>query len=325
MARPNARMSTIQKKRPMMQSMTRCLTALLVLVSGVLAAQEAGYFNHQYLQPILINPAAAGFNGDHQFLAGYRHRWSGFPGAPRTFTGLYHGEVADRLGLGVQLLSDRIGEANQTGANLALAYHIKTDRAIVSVGLSAGMQQFRITGTNDDPLIDPNDELLNEAIDGYMLFDGGAGVYAEIDSAWIFGLSFPNLIKNRISEINGDVNVPDLDEFGFAAMLGYRWYVQSSNFYIEPSVTIKDLRYSPFLVDANLKFSFLDEQLVGGVGYTFGDNSRAALLLGTRIDDLRVYYSYDVSLGDFQTFNNGSHEITLVLRLPKRGTRQAGS
>lgn len=302
-----------------MQSMSRFIAALLVLAAGALSAQEAGYFNHQYLQPILINPGAAGFTGDHQFLAGYRHRWSGFPGAPRTFTALYNGAVADRLGLSVQFLSDRIGAANQTGAQFSLAYQIDADRTKISFGLSAGMQEFRITGTNDDPLIDPTDELLNEAINGYWLFDGGAGVYAEIDSAWIFGVSFPNLIKNRVEDINGDINLPDLDEFGFSAMLGYRWYVESSNFFVEPSITVKDLRYSPFLVDANLKLSFMDEQLVGGVGYTFGDNSRAALLLGTRIDDLRIYYSYDVSLGDFQQFNNGSHEITLVLRLPKRG------
>jgi hypothetical protein len=87
---------------------------------------------------------------------------------------------------------------------------------------------------------------------------------------------------------------------------------------IEPSLTIKNLRYSPFLIDANIKLSFLDEQLVGGLGYTIGDNSRAALLLGTRINDLRVYYSYDVSLGDFQQYNNGSHELTLVYRLAKK-------
>ena len=42
-------------------------------------AQGSGYFNHQYLQPILINVGATGFQGDHQLLAGYRHAWSDFP------------------------------------------------------------------------------------------------------------------------------------------------------------------------------------------------------------------------------------------------------
>ena len=74
----------------------------------------------------------------------------------------------------------------------------------------------------------------------------------------------------------------------------------------------------PFLIDLNLKFSFLDEQLVGGLGYTIGDDSKASLLLGTRIDRLRFYYSYDVNIGDFQNHNNGSHELTLVYNLPQK-------
>jgi type IX secretion system PorP/SprF family membrane protein len=188
----------------------------------------------------------------------------------------------------------------------------------LSAGISAGLETFNLKGTQDDPLLDPNDILLNEAIDGYTLFDGGLGVYGEVKEKLFFGVSFPNLVKNRLTEISGDINLPEFDKLSYAFLLGYRFDVENYDFVIEPSVTIKDLRYSPFLIDANLKFSFLDEQLVGGVGYTLGDNSRASLLLGTRINHLRIYYSYDVSLGDFQQYNNGSHEITLVYRIPKK-------
>lgn len=74
------------------------------------------------------------------------------------------------------------------------------------------------------------------------------------------------------------------------------------------------------MINGNLKFSFLDEQLVGGLGYAFGehDESYASLLLGTRINALRLYYSYDVNLGDFQKYNNGTHELTLVYRIPHK-------
>ena len=76
---------------------------------------------------------------------------------------------------------------------------------------------------------------------------------------------------------SGDINLPEFDKFSYAFLLGYRFNVENYDFTIEPSITVKDLRYSPFLIDANVKFSFLDEQLVGGVGYTLGDNSRASL------------------------------------------------
>ena len=95
----------------------------LVLVNTALA-QEAGYFNHPYLQPILFNPGATGFQGDHQLLAGYKHMWSDFPDAPRTFTALYHGSFADNLGLGFQVLTDRVGVSKLLHGQLNFAYKL---------------------------------------------------------------------------------------------------------------------------------------------------------------------------------------------------------
>ncbi|MFZ1678300.1 MAG: PorP/SprF family type IX secretion system membrane protein [Saprospiraceae bacterium] len=295
------------------------LTSILLIGSfQVIKAQEAGYFDHHYLQPVLINPGATGFNGDHEFLAAYKLNYTDFPGAPRTFTALYNGSFADKVGLGFQILSDHVGVTQLLHAQLNYSYRFIFNNAVVGVGLSTGIQNFKVTDIQNDPLIDPTDVLLNEGIDGYLLFDGSAGVYAEVDKKFIFGISFPNVVKQRIAEIAGDVHIDDLKSFPYAVHFGYRHEVKNYNFEIEPSITIKDLRYSPFLIDLNLKFSFLDEQLIGGLGYTLGEDNRAALLLGTRLDNLKFYYSYDVSIGDFQQFNNGSHEFTLVYQLPSK-------
>ncbi|MEO5907403.1 MAG: PorP/SprF family type IX secretion system membrane protein [Saprospiraceae bacterium] len=295
-----------------------CILFVHLCVVQTVNAQEPGYFNHQFLQPVLINPGATGFHGDHQLMAGYKHKWSDFPDAPRTFTALYHGAFADKVGLGIQLLSDNIGVSQVLHGQLNYAYRFTLNNAVIGVGLSTGIQNFKIKDAQDLPLFDPTDPLANEAIDGYLLFDGSAGIYGEIDEKLIFGISFPNVVKQRIAEISGEVNLKDLRTFPYAVLLGYRYKVENYNFLVEPSILVKDLRYSPFLVDINLKLSFLDEQLVGGLGYTLGDNSRAALLLGTRLDNLRFFYSYDVSLGDFQEHNNGSHELTLVYRIPPK-------
>lgn len=296
-----------------------CTLILLLQMLSLdsLRSQEAGYFNHQFIEPVLINPAATGFDGDHQVLAAYKHNYSDFSGAPRTFTALYHGSFAEKVGLGFQLMTDRIGVSRLFHGQINYAYRFQFDNAKVSVGLSTGLQNFKVTDIQGDPFVDIGDELLNEALDGILLFDGSVGFYGEVENKFLFGLSFPNIVKQRIAEINGDVNL-DLNSFPYAAYFGYRHKVENYNFTIEPSITVRDLRYSPFLVDLNLKLSFLDEQLVGGLGYSIGDNSRAALLLGTRLDNLRFYYSYDVSLGDFQKHNNGSHELTLVYKLPSR-------
>jgi hypothetical protein len=121
-----------------------------------------------------------------------------------------------------------------------------------------------------------------------------------------------------LTKIEGDINLPDFDLFSYAVLVGYRFNIKNYNFTVEPSLTVADLRYSPFLINGNLKFSFLEDQLVGGIGYAFGENdeSSASLLLGTRINALQIFYSYNVSLGGFQQYNNGSHELTLLYRIP---------
>jgi len=294
------------------------MTVLMSISTQRVHAQEAGYFSHHYFLPVLINPGATGFYGDHELLAGYRSNYSDFPDAPKTFTALYNGSFADKIGLGLQVTSDKVGVSNLLEGQLSYAYRFNIDDVVLSIGLSTALQTYNLSDVRDDPNVNQDDILLGEAIDGYTLFDGSAGIYGEANKKFFFGLSFPNLIKNRLTDIEGDINLPEFDVFSYAALVGYRFNIDNYNFIVEPSLTIADLRYSSFFINGNVRFSFLDEQLVGGIGYTFGENdeSNASLLLGTRINALRLFYSYNVSLGDFQQYNNGSHELTLVYRIP---------
>lgn len=305
------------------QSYTFSVIVMTFLLSFMIqrsAAQEAGYFSHHYFLPVLINPGATGFNGDHEILAGYRHNYGDFADAPRTFTALYNGSFADRIGLGVQLTSDKFGVSNLFEGQINYAYRFAINNVLLSIGLSTALQTYSISDVQGDLNVDQSDILLQEALNGYTLFDGSAGVYGEADKKFFFGVSFPNLIKNRLTDIQGDINLPNFDVFSYALLVGYRFNVENYNFTVEPSLTVTDLRYSPFMIDGNIKFSFLDDQLVGGIGYAFGehDESYASLLLGTRINALQLFYSYNVSLGDFQKYNNGSHELTLLYRIPSK-------
>src|SRR5688500_17497932 len=136
-----------------------CVLIQLMLVLNV-SAQEAGYFNHQFLHPVLINPGATGFDENHQVLASYKHNYSDFEDAPRTFTALYHGSFADKIGLGVQLLTDRVGVNRLFHGQINYAYRFIFSNAKISVGLSTGLQNFKVTGLDNDPIHDPTDPLL---------------------------------------------------------------------------------------------------------------------------------------------------------------------
>jgi len=321
--------NAFKKRGEIMNQKIQSYTFIIIVVTLLLSftvqqsnAQEAGYFNHHYFLPVLINPGATGFQGDHEILAGYKNNYADFDDAPRSYTLLYDGSFANNIGLGLQLTSDKVGVSHLFEGQLNYAYRFAINDVVLSVGLSTAIQTSKISDVQSGAEVDPDDILLQEAINGYTLFDGSAGVYGEANKKFFFGVSFPNLIKNRLSEIQGDINLPDFDVFSYAVLVGYRFDIQDYNFTVEPSLNVTDLRYSSFQINGNLKFSFLDEQLVGGLGYAFGENdeSLASLLMGTRINNLRLFYSYNVSLGNFQKYNNGSHELTLVYRIPPRST-----
>ncbi len=291
--------------------------AFIMTLATATVAQEAGVFTQYYLNPVLVNPGATGFENQHEFILNYRNAWSGFEDSPRTFTLLYNGPVGERMGLGGQLLSDRVGQYRTFTGSVNFAYKFGNDDFDFGAGLQTGFQQLRLDNVNDDKFIDNSDVLLAEGLDGVTLFDASFGIYGEYDERLFFGLSFPNLVRSRITKISGSYEDPN-EEFNYILLAGYRFDVEEHDFKIEPSIAIKNIRRVPFSVDLNVKLSFLDEQLVGGLTYSLSEINRFGLLLGTRINSLRIFYSYDVGFGDFQEYNNGSHEITINYLIPRK-------
>lgn len=299
------------------------MRSFLLLSIGLLfwtmsSAQESGVYTQYHLNPVFLNPGATGQSGEHEFLFNYRNKWASFDGAPRNFTFMYHGGIGQRVGIGGQLFAEQIGRYRSFQGTASYAYRIQSGAHDIGIGLSTGIQQLRLS-SEFDPFLDETDELLNEALDGVIMFDASFGIYGEYDDAFFFGLSFPNLVRTRLADIQGDVE-DETDEFNFAALLGYRFDVSGYNFTVEPSIAVKNIRRVPFHIDLNLVLSFLEEQLVGGITYSISEDeeSRFGVLLGTRIDALRIFYGYDVNLGDFQDFNNGSHELTMRYTLARQ-------
>ena len=74
----------------------------------------------------------------------------------------------------------------------------------------------------------------------------------------------------------------------------------------------------PFQADINLKGYFLEDKLIGGLTYRGGSNGAMAILVGSKFNNFGFYYTFDVSFQEFQSNSNGSHELTLSFKLPRR-------
>ena len=106
----NQQQITIMKKLILIIS-TFCFLATI-------NAQEEAIFNHYHANPLLINPATAGYDRDHhKIFMNVRNQWAGFTGAPETYSLSYNGPIGSRLGIGALLFTENIASFHGIASN----------------------------------------------------------------------------------------------------------------------------------------------------------------------------------------------------------------
>jgi len=241
-----------------------------------MTAQNEAILTQYTVQPFLLNPALSGFDDLHQIRLNYRSSWTGFPDAPNTYALNYNGPVNKNFGLGGQILGENVASTFRYNVKVSYAFH-------------ADVNDFRLAGG----------------------FSTSFSNFARYRNQTFVGLTFPSLISARLDEIETSNDDPRGGADNFILRVGQDIRIRERNFQVTPSVVISRVFGAPFRVDFNAVASFLDEQFVAGLGYRAGAGNDVGLLLGTKFDRLRLYYSYDLNFGTFQTYNGGSHEITL--------------
>ncbi len=285
--------------------------ASLIFVASQVTAQNEAILTQYTVQPYLLNPALSGFDDLHQIRMNYRSSWTGFPDAPNTYALNYNGPVNKSFGLGGQILGENVASTFRYNVKVSYAFHADVNDFRLAGGFSTSFSNFRLRNRVIGGYeFDAGDPVAQEALDGKNSFDAALGFHARYRNQSFVGLTFPTLISARLDNIEGDD-----DERGgvdnFILRVGQDIRIRERNFQVTPSVVISRVFGSPFRVDFNAVASFLDEQFVAGLGYRAGAGNDVGVLLGTKFDRMRLFYSYDINFGRFQTYNGGSHEITI--------------
>ena len=273
---------------------------------------ERSVYTQYFLSPFLLNPGAAGQNEYSQVLANYRNTWASFPGSPRTITISYDGPIGNRIGLGLIGVTDSYAAFSTSKGGINLSYAIESPTNKIGVGIGAEFVQHKLRSEElVGLLVDTRDPQIVNRLDGITFFDASFGVYGTYNNTITYGITLPSVISQKISGNEG--TSADAD-FGYIASLAYRYEVPGKDIVFEPSIYAKQLMLVPFHVDINARADFLDEQLTTGLTYSVGAEERVGFLIGARVNNLGFYYSYNMSMHQFQQNNNGSHELSLKLR-----------
>ena len=304
-----------------MKKLLLTLLPALLVAGASLRAQDEAIFNHYVQNPIIINPAAAGFNDEFKAFVNARAQWSGFEGSPKTVAFRGSAPVGESFGIGGGFFSESAAQMRRTKGQIDVAFNFglgKAERDVQPFKAAFGFfTEFQRVSVDGDIVgnvhFNPGDEELMAFLDGKNQFDAGIGVYGSYKDQVFGGLTINNLVSNRLQNISG---TQDDQGLNFTFLLGARIYNKDTKISYTPSIMARDIQDqgAPFMMDFNLQIGFQNEQFIvqpsyrylGAVGILFGAQPATGGFQG-----FRLYYSYDLPFGGLQQYSNGGHEVTV--------------
>ena len=290
-------------------NITKSFALLMVIsclfISNAFAQQDpltAQYLNNYFI----INPAYAGMTKDLNLSAGYRTQWAGFAGSPVTLNANGHISLAaNKMGVGLNIVQDKIGSNKTTEINAAYAYHIPMkDGVDMSFGLLAGMINYR--SDYSDLQIDKSDPKFNNVSEYQANFGAGLLVRSE---KYLVSVAVPHMLK-----ANGDPQTLAANLYA-QNLYVYAGYLAQASYRIKikPSILLRSSKGSPLSVDYYLGMRVDDSYTIGV--YTRNFNTigfQAQINVG---DALRFSYTFELPTNNSVGLNFTSHEFMVSFRM----------
>ena len=289
--------------------MKRIIKILIYLIIPLSLSGQLTPFTNQYvLNPLTINPSFAGNRGSLNIAAFYRKQWVGIPGAPQTMTLAVDAPMLDdKLGLGLIIISDKIGVTNATQFNTNYAYKINVGDGILSLGLGAGVILTH-TAWSDLIVLDPGDDYYLIDSRMFVVPNFSFGTYYS-NRNYFAGLSIPKLLGYKFNfDKNKYVLNNNPDEYYFLLNTGYLFDISSKVKFLPSSL----IAFSPgdkLLYDINAHFNFVNRLWIGA---SYRNNRSIGALIQFQLNNqVKFGYTYDFDFGSLRTYSSGSHEIML--------------
>lgn len=318
--------------------MKKIFTAVFFLLAGTFSclsafAQQDVQFSQYMFNSLYINPAYAGYREQWNVNVFYRSQWAGFPGAPKTFSAAADGTVNDgRIGLGIQVVSDKLGAQNNTAMYGSYAYRIPMDETgerTLALGIGAGFIQQKLDIAALSPAAQ-NDALLMNARKTAFMPDARVGIYYNSERLYA-GLSADNLITSSFQKSDGLKTYLPLKPhlyFTFGGLVPL-----SEDVLLKPSLLVKEDFAGPTSLDLGAFFLLAQKIWLGGsyrtaiLGKDNIDNSvkRAGAIVGMVEvfinSKMRVGYAYDQTINGTGATSYTTHEVSLSYFFNSRKAR----
>lgn len=307
----------------------RLLLALLISWMVLpLKAQDVA-FSQFFANPLYLNPAFAGSGVGPRIILNYRNQWPSLPGNFVSYAASYDQYFSALSGgIGIQVLSDQIGDNNFQHNQVAIMYsnNLTINRNLV---LKTGFQyMFAQRSLNWTGLIFPDEidarlgiqpgttqEILPfQNVTNANMHDFSAG--AILFSEQFYG----GFAVHHLTQPNQSLIPPGVVPWNLRTTLH-----AGANFeVVRGSRNMPGTTLSPNIIaifqgpatQVNIGSYITRGPLVGGLWYRIGDSFIVSL--GLQQGVFRMGYSYDITISRLRAAALGSHEISFAIQLESK-------
>jgi len=296
-------------------------TALIVFMTFLDAnAQQDPHYTQYMYNMSVVNPAYA---GSKESLSGgllYRKQWVDIEDSPSTGTLFIHSPVGKNVGLGLSVISDKIGpvEENNVYADFSYTLNLGGEHKL-AFGMKGGAT-FHKVGLFDEVynnVPNPEDPAFAENI-SRTYANIGAGFFYYTNKYYV-AFSVPNMLKSKHLDIDrsGETIKFGTESLHYFLTGGYVFDL-SPSLKFKPSAMLKSAFNAPLSVDGSANFMFFDKFEIGAT-YRL-DDSFGGMVNYAITPNLRIGYAYDHIVSDLKVTTPSSHEIMLLfdLNFPKK-------
>ncbi len=306
--------------------MKKLLFIIFSLFLTKLIFSQDPQFTQFYASPLYLSPSFAGSTKGSRIASNYRNQWPSLQKSFVTYAFSFdHYFHKLNSGLGALILREQAGSGvlSTTNVGLVYSYHIDlTHEWRVIPGMhfmytQRGLHFYKLTfgdqlaGNYETSIEVPSEDFTWDV-------DATASVLAYSDQLW-FGLTVDHLLMPDQS-LTGDQSIVDIKYSAFGGMripIGQN-YNRDPFESIFPAFHFQQQGNNSQL---NLGVYYHKMPFMIGLWYRgipvfkeIPSNDAIAVLLGYKIDQFNIGYSYDVTISKLAGLTDGAHEISLIIQ-----------
>lgn len=286
----------------------KVIQAIVLLISVLALAQQDPHYTQYMYNLSVVNPAYAGNKESLSMGLLHRNQWIELEDAPTTSTFFGHSPVGKNVGLGISIISDKIGPVSEDNFYGDFSYTLKLgEEHRLAFGLKAGLTLYNVDYATKIAITLPQqgDGAFGKN-ESRSVFNLGTGAFYYSEKYYL-GFSVPNIMKGKHLDYNGRSYGNESSHYFLTG--GYVFDI-NENVKFKPFFMVKSSFNAPASLDLSTNFMFKDKFEIGAT-YRLED-SFGAMVNYVITPTLKIGYAYDHIVSDLKVTTASSHEIILL-------------